>query len=77
MKKFTLISILFVSRVFFIGLGGYLIKQVGARFKSDEKRSLKLIRLARAGNRRRRGILTTSVQSLTISGKATKTFDAR
>ena len=69
MKKF-IISVLCVA-VFFIGLSG-LINQVGARFKSDEK-ALTLIRQAREAIGGDANI--NSVRSLTIIGKATKTFD--
>jgi len=69
MKKFT-VMILCVS-TFFIGLGG-LIESVGARFKSDE-RALEIIRLARQAIGGEANI--KAVQSLTLSGKATKTFE--
>lgn len=69
MKKF-IISVLCVA-VFFIGLGG-LFNQVGARFKSDEK-ALTLIAQARQALGGEANI--NNVRSLTIVGRATKTFD--
>ncbi|HEY0429328.1 MAG TPA: hypothetical protein VGC76_16220 [Pyrinomonadaceae bacterium] len=69
MKKF-IISILCVS-VFFIGLGG-LIDKVGAKFKSDDK-ALELLSLARTAVGGEASI--KAVQSMSIVGKATKTFD--
>jgi hypothetical protein len=69
MKKF-IVMILGVA-TFFIGLGG-LIEGVGARFKSDE-RALELIRLARVAVGGEQSL--SAVKSLTITGRATKTFD--
>jgi hypothetical protein len=69
MKKFT-VMILCVS-TFFIGLG-YLMENVGARFKSDE-RALEIVRQARQAIGGDAAI--NAVQSLTISGKATKNFE--
>jgi hypothetical protein len=68
MKRF-IVSMLCVS-VFFIGLGG-LVDTVGAKFKSDEK-ALELLRLARVAVGGEANI--KAVQSMTITGKATKTF---
>jgi len=69
MKKF-IVMILCVA-TFFIGLGG-LVESVGAKFKSDE-RALELVRLARiaVGGDQAVG----NIRSLTIVGRATKTFD--
>ena len=69
MKKF-IVMILCVA-TFFIGLGG-LVESVGARFKSDE-RALELVRLARQSIGGEQAI--DNVRSLTISGRATKTFE--
>jgi hypothetical protein len=69
MKKF-IVMILCVA-TFFIGLGG-LVESVGARFKSDE-RALELVRLARLAIGVEQAL--NNVRSLTISGRATKTFD--
>ena len=69
MKRF-IISVLCVS-VFFVGLGN-LIERASASFKSDDK-ALELIRKARAaigGD-----VAVGGVRSMTILGKATKTFD--
>jgi len=68
MKRF-IVSMLCVS-VFFIGLGG-LVDTVGAKFKSDEK-ALELLRLGRIAVGGEANI--KAVQSMTITGKATKTF---
>lgn len=69
MKKF-IVMILSVA-TFFIGLGS-LVEGVGAKFKSDE-RALELVRLARnaVGGEQAVG----NVRSLTITGRATKTFE--
>lgn len=56
---------------FFIGLGG-LIESVSARFKSDE-RALEIMRLARQAIGGEDNI--KAMQSLTITGKASKTFE--
>jgi hypothetical protein len=56
---------------FFVGLGG-LIEGVGAKFKSDE-RALEILRQARQALGGEQSI--TAVRSLTITGRATKTFD--
>lgn len=69
MKRF-IVSILCVS-TFFIGLGG-LVDSVGAKFKSDEK-ALEILRLARLAVGGEANI--KSVQSMSITGRATKTFD--
>jgi hypothetical protein len=69
MKKF-IVMILTVT-TFFVGLGG-LIEGVGARFKSDEK-ALELIKRARAAVGGENAI--AGVRSMTITGKATKTFE--
>ena len=69
MKRF-IVSILCVS-VFFIGLGG-LVSSVGAKFKSDEK-ALELLRLARQAVGGEANI--KSVLGMSITGRATKTFD--
>jgi hypothetical protein len=69
MKRFT-VFILCVS-IFFIGLGG-LVDSVGARFKSDD-RALELLRLARQAVGGEANI--KAVQSMTATGRATKTFD--
>lgn len=69
MKKF-IVMILCVA-TFFIGLGG-LVESVGARFKSDE-RALELVRLARQAIGGEQAL--AGVRSLTISGRATKTFE--
>ena len=69
MKKF-IVSIL-CAATFFIGLGS-LIEGVGAKFKSDE-RALELIRQARQAVGGEQSI--AAVRSLTITGRATKTFD--
>lgn len=69
MKKF-IVSILCVA-TFFIGLGG-LIESVGAKFKSDE-RALELLRQARQAVGGEQSI--AAIRSLTITGRATKTFD--
>lgn len=69
MKRF-IVSILCVS-VFFIGLGS-LVDSVGARFKSDA-RALELLKQAQQAIGGDSAI--RNVQSLTITGKATKTFE--
>lgn len=69
MKKF-IVMILCVA-TFFIGLGG-LVESVGAKFKSDE-RALELVRLARQAIGGDQAL--NNVRSLTISGRATKTFE--
>jgi hypothetical protein len=69
MKKF-IVSIL-CAATFFIGLGS-LIEGVGAKFKSDE-RALELLRQARQAVGGEQSI--TAVRSMTITGRATKTFD--
>lgn len=69
MKKF-IVMILCVA-TFFIGLGG-LVESVGAKFKSDE-RALELVRLARQAIGGEQTL--AGVRSLTISGRATKTFE--
>jgi hypothetical protein len=69
MKRF-IVTILCVS-VFFIGLGG-LVDNVGARLKSDA-RALELIKAAQQAIGGDSAI--RNVQSLTIAGKATKTFE--
>lgn len=69
MRRFT-VSVLFVA-VFFTGLGT-LIEKASASLKSDEK-ALELLRKARqaVGGDQALG----GVRSMTIVGKATKTFD--
>lgn len=69
MKRF-IVSILCVS-VFFIGLGG-LVDRVGATFKSDDK-ALNLLRAARQAIGGDTAV--AGVKSMTILGKATKTFE--
>ena len=69
MKRF-IVSVLCVS-VFFIGLGT-LIEKVSATFKSDEK-ALELIGKARQAIGGDSAI--SGVKSMTILGKATKTFE--
>jgi len=69
MKKF-IVSVLCVS-VFFIGLGT-LIEKASASFKSDEK-ALELIAKARRAIGGDSAI--SGVKSMTIVGKATKTFE--
>jgi hypothetical protein len=69
MKKF--IVMILGAATFFVGLGG-LVEGVGARFKSDE-RALELIRLARQAVGGEQAL--ANVKSLTIAGRATKTFD--
>lgn len=69
MKRF-IVSILCVS-IFFIGLGS-LVESVGAKFKSDA-RALELLKQAQQAIGGDSAI--RSVQSLTITGKATKTFE--
>ncbi len=68
MKRF-IFSILCVS-VFFIGIGS-LVDKVGARFKSDE-RALEIIKQARIAIGGEEAI--KNVRSLTINGRASKTF---
>ena len=68
MKRF-IVSVLSVA-VFFIGLGG-LVDSVGAKFKSDEK-ALQLLALARQAVGGEANI--KAVQSMSITGRATKTF---
>ena len=70
MKKF-IVTVLCVS-VFFIGLGS-LIEKANASFKSDEK-ALELIRKARQAIGGDSAV--SNVESMTILGKATKTFEA-
>jgi hypothetical protein len=69
MKRF-IVSVLCVS-VFFIGLGG-LIEKAAAGFKSDEK-ALEILKKARQAVGGDSAI--AGVKSMTILGKATKTFD--
>lgn len=69
MKKF-IVSVLCVS-VFFIGLGG-LIEKASASFKSDAK-ALEIIAKARRAIGGDSAI--SGVKSMTIIGKATKTFE--
>jgi hypothetical protein len=69
MKK-LIISILCVA-VFFIGLGG-LVKQAGAKFKSDE-RALALVKQARIAIGGEAAI--NNVKSLTAKGKAVHVFN--
>ena len=69
MKKF-IVSMLSIS-VFFIGLGA-LVENAGAKFKSDE-RALGLISQARTAIGGDAAI--NGVQSLSATGKATKTFN--
>ena len=69
MKKFTVMIL--GAATFFVGLGG-LVEGVGARFKSDE-RALELIRLARQAVGGEQAL--ANVKSLSIAGRATKTFD--
>lgn len=69
MKRF-IVSVLFVA-VFFIGLGS-LVEKAGAKFKSDEK-ALAIIAQARQAIGGDQNL--AAVKSLTIIGKATKTFD--
>lgn len=69
MRKF-IFSVLCVS-VFFIGLGA-IVDRVGAKFKSDEK-ALALIAQARQAIGGDQAL--AAVRSMTITGKATKTFD--
>lgn len=69
MKRFV-VSIL-CATVFFMGLGS-LVENVGAKFKSDE-RALEILRQARQAIGGDQSI--AAVRSLTITGRATKTFD--
>jgi hypothetical protein len=69
MKRF-IVTVLCVS-VFFIGLGT-LVESVGAKFKSDEK-ALALIGQARQAIGGEQSL--AAVRSMTITGKATKTFE--
>lgn len=69
MKKF-IVTVL-CAATFFVGLGG-LIEGVGAKFKSDE-RALELLRQARQAIGGDQSL--ANVRSLTITGRATKTFD--
>jgi hypothetical protein len=69
MKRFV-VSVLCAS-VFFIGLGN-LVENVGAKFKSDE-RALEILRQARQAVGGDQSI--AAVRSMTITGRATKTFD--
>src|SRR5690349_17947678 len=69
MKRF-IVSVLCVS-VFFIGLGN-LIEKVSATFKSDEK-ALEILRKARQAVGGDSAV--AGVKSMTILGKATKTFE--
>ncbi len=69
MKRF-IVSVLCIS-VFFIGLGS-LIEKASATFKSDEK-ALELVRKARIAIGGDSAI--NNVRSMTIIGKATKTFE--
>lgn len=68
MKRF-IVLVLCIS-VFFIGLGG-LVDSVGAKFKSDDK-ALQLLALARQAVGGEANI--KAVQSMSIAGRATKTF---
>lgn len=70
MKRF-IISVLCVA-VFFIGLGG-LVEKTAANFKSDAK-ALELIKKARIAIGGEANI--ANVRAMTITGKATKTFEA-
>jgi hypothetical protein len=69
MKRF-IVTVLCVS-VFFIGLGT-LVENVGAKFKSDEK-ALALIGQARQAIGGEQSL--AAVTSMTITAKATKTFE--
>jgi hypothetical protein len=69
MKRF-IVTVLCVS-VFFIGLGT-LVENVGAKFKSDEK-ALALIGQARQAIGGEQSL--AAVRSMTITAKATKTFE--
>ncbi|MEP6901250.1 MAG: hypothetical protein ABJA66_05840 [Actinomycetota bacterium] len=69
MKRF-IVSVLCIS-VFFIGLGN-VVEKAGAAFKSDEK-ALELLRKARQAVGGEAAI--ADVKSMTILGKATKTFE--
>lgn len=69
MKRF-IVTVLCVS-VFFIGLGT-LVENVGAKFKSDEK-ALALISQARQAIGGEQSL--AAVRSMTITGRATKTFE--
>jgi hypothetical protein len=69
MKKF-ITTVLSVS-IFFLGLGT-LVDKVGARFKSDEK-ALELIAKARQAIGGDAAI--SSIQSMRITGKTTRTFN--
>lgn len=69
MKRF-IVSVLCVS-VFFIGLGN-LIEKASATFKSDEK-ALEILRKARQAVGGDSAV--AGVKSMTILGKATKTFE--
>jgi hypothetical protein len=69
MKRF-IVTVLCVS-VFFIGLGT-LVENVGAKFKSDEK-ALALIVQARQAIGGEQNL--AAVRSMTITAKATKTFE--
>ena len=69
MKKF-IISVLCVA-VFFIGLGG-LIEKTAASLKSDD-RAVEVIRRARIAIGGEAAV--ANVRSMTITGRATKTFD--
>lgn len=69
MKKF-IVTVL-AAATFFVGLGG-LVDGVGAKFKSDEK-ALELIKKARLAIGGDAAI--NNVRSMTITGKATKTFE--
>jgi hypothetical protein len=69
MKRF-IVTVLCVS-VFFIGLGT-LVENVGAKFKSDEK-ALALIVQARQAIGGEQSL--AAVRSMTITAKATKTFE--
>jgi hypothetical protein len=69
MKRF--ISSVLCAAVFFIGLGS-LIEKVGAKYNSDE-RALNLIKLAQQAIGGEASV--RAIQSLSITGKATKNFD--
>jgi hypothetical protein len=69
MKRF-IVTVLCVS-VFFVGLGT-LVENVGAKFKSDEK-ALALIGQARQAIGGEQSL--AAVRSMTITAKATKTFE--
>ena len=68
MKRFF-VSVLFAA-VFFVGLGA-LVENVGAKFRSDEK-ALALINAARTAIGGDSAV--AAVQSLRVTGRATRTF---